>query len=223
LATSGGWLRDWGQTHPGATSVKVLGPDLASLLQYNKAIWDFHNGDFINNATHSYAAHPAGWLILARPIAIDSVNDIQPGTAGCSGPETCVQVVIGIGTPILWWGALIALIFAALLWVGGRDWRFGIPVVGALGAWLPWFAYTDRPLFFFYAITIIPFSVMALALCIGWLLGPADGPRRRVAAIGAGAFVALVAANFAYLYPVLTDEVITRTAWVARMWFRTWI
>ena len=36
-------------------------------------------------------------------------------------------------------------------------------------------------------------------------------------------FVALVAANFAYIYPILTDQVLLRSQWLARMWFRSWI
>ncbi|HET9872322.1 MAG TPA: phospholipid carrier-dependent glycosyltransferase [Propionibacteriaceae bacterium] len=236
LATSGGFNRDWGAKHPQAQSVRLFGDDLASFLHNQLAIWRFHNGDFINRATHTYDAHPAGWLIVARPIGIDAVNDIQPGSSGCSGPDTCLQVISGIGTPILWWGALVALVVAAILWIGGRDWRFGIPVVGVASAWLPWFSYTDRPLFFFYAITVIPFSVMAIALCVGRALGPptlnsgaADvgGPamrdRRMIAGIAAGTFVAVVGADFAYLYPILTDQVIPRSAWLDRMWFRTWI
>ena len=85
-------------------------------------------------------------------------------------------------------------------------------------------AYDDRPLFFFYAIVIIPFSTMAVALCIGRLLGAArPGDRRMIAGIVSGAFVALVAANFAYLYPILTDELLPYQSWLSRMWFKTWI
>jgi dolichyl-phosphate-mannose--protein O-mannosyl transferase len=79
-------------------------------------------------------------------------------------------------------------------------------------------------LFFFYAIAILPFSVMALSLCLGRLLGAATaGDRRMFGAVLAGAYVALVVANFGYLYPVLTDELLTRPQWLARMWFRSWI
>ncbi len=224
LATSGGYARDWGAKHPDALSVKVLGQPLASLLHYQKDIWNFHTGSFINHAQHSYRANPAGWPVVARPIGIDAVNSIKPGTDGCVGPDNCIRVISGIGTPALWWVAIVALIAAAILWVGGRDWRFGIPVVGVLAAWLPWFQYTERPLFFFYAIAMIPFSVMAIALCIGRLLGDArDGDRRMIGAIVAGAFVALVAANFAYLYPILTDQLLPYPAWLSRMWFRSWI
>jgi dolichyl-phosphate-mannose--protein O-mannosyl transferase len=224
LATSGGYGRDWGAKNPDAFTVRLLGDPLASLLHYQLAIWNFHTGDYINNATHAYRANPIGWLVVARPIGIDAVNDIKPGTNGCAGPENCISVISGLGTPTLWWGAVIALVAAAILWVGARDWRMGVPVVGVLSGWLPWFLYQDRPLFFFYAIVFLPFSVMALALCLGLVLGPAGSPRRRmIGGVLVGVFVALVGANFAYLYPVLTDEVVPRSVWLARMWFRTWI
>jgi dolichyl-phosphate-mannose--protein O-mannosyl transferase len=224
LATSGGYDRQWGDEHPTATSVRLLGPDLASLLKYQRDIYGFHTGTFINSAEHSYRADPAGWLVVARPIGIDAVNGITPGTDGCAGPDNCIRVIIGIGTPLLWWAAVFALVAAVLLWVGGRDWRFGIPVVGVLSAWLPWFSQDSRPLFFFYAIAIIPFSVMAVALCLGRILGPrTGGDQRMIGAIISGAFVALVAANFAYLYPILTDELLPYPAWLSRMWFRSWI
>jgi dolichyl-phosphate-mannose-protein mannosyltransferase len=224
LLTTGGYDRMWGEEHPEHVTVRLLGKPLASLLHYQYDIWNFHTGDFINNAQHTYRADPAGWLIVARPIGIDAVNDIKPGTDGCLGPDNCIRVISGVGTPALWWVAIFALVAATILWVGGRDWRFGIPVVGVLSSWLPWFAFDSRPLFFFYAIAIIPFSVMAVALCAGWILGdPLGGDRRMIAAILIGAFVALVAANFAYIYPILTDELLAYPKWLSRMWFRTWI
>jgi dolichyl-phosphate-mannose-protein mannosyltransferase len=224
LLTKGGYDRDWGDQHPHALSVRLLGKPLASLLQYHRDIYGFHTGDFIMHAQHTYRANPIGWLVLARPLGIDAVNDIQPGTSGCPGPDKCLTVISAIGTPALWWGAVFALVAATILWVGARDWRFGIPVIGVLSGWLPWFQYEARPLFFFYAIAIIPFSVMAVALCLGLLLGPAESSdRRMVGGIVAGAYVALVGANFAYLYPILTDQVLPHPKWLARMWLRSWI
>jgi dolichyl-phosphate-mannose--protein O-mannosyl transferase len=44
-----------------------------------------------------------------------------------------------------------------------------------------------------------------------------------VGAIVAGTFVALVVANFAYLYPILTDELLPYPSWLSRMWFRSWV
>ncbi|WP_182560456.1 dolichyl-phosphate-mannose--protein mannosyltransferase [Microlunatus kandeliicorticis] len=226
LTTSGGYDRDWGAQNPQATTTRLLGAPLASLLHFTKDIYAFHTGSYIDSQTHTYAANPWGWLILARPIGIDAVNGIKPGTDGCLGPDNCLRVISGIGTPALWWGAVFALIAAAILWIGGRDWRFGIPVVGVLSAWLPWFQYTARPLFFFYAIAIIPFSVAAVAMALGLLVGPARpaDPRRRLwGGVAAGVFVALVLANFAYLYPILTDQLLPYPSWLSRMWFRSWI
>ena len=124
---------------------------------------------------------------------------------------------------VLWWMAAIALVVCAVWWIGGRDWRFGVPVLGALATYLPWFNYTDRPLFFFYSITIIPFTVIGLALVMGLILGPANSPGRRRGAMIVGVAIALVALNFAYIYPVLTDQLLPYSEWLSRMWLRSWI
>jgi dolichyl-phosphate-mannose-protein mannosyltransferase len=224
LATTGGYDRDWGAKHPDAWTTRILGEGLASLIHYHRDIWGFHTGNYINNATHSYDAKPIGWLFIVRPLSMHYKGDIAVGTDGCSGPDTCVSAVLAIGTPALWWAGAIALVAAVILWVGARDWRFGIPVVGVLSVWLPWFSYDTRPVFYFYAIALVPFTVMAVALCLGRLIGDARaGDRRMLGGILAGAFVALVAANFAWLYPILSGESITYAQWRARMWFRSWI
>ncbi len=223
LTTSGGYNRDWGSRNPDHPWVKFLGDPWASLLWYHKEIYEFHVGDYINNATHPYDAHPAGWLVMARPIGIDAVNDIKPGTDGCLGPDNCIRVISGMGTPMLWWMAALALVVAAVWWIGGRDWRFGVPLIATAALYLPWFNYTDRPLFFFYAITFLPYTVTALALVLGLILGPARGPNRRPGAIIVGIAVCLVVANFAWIYPVLTDQLLPYQQWLARMWLRSWI
>ncbi|HVK43956.1 MAG TPA: phospholipid carrier-dependent glycosyltransferase [Micropruina sp.] len=223
LMTSGGYDRGWGLKYPDHPWVKAFGEGFASLLWLHKEIYQFHTGDFINKATHPYDAHPAGWLAMLRPTGFDAVNDIAPGTDGCTGPENCIRVISAMGTPVLWWMAAIALVVCVVWWIGGRDWRFGVPVLGAVATYLPWFNYTDRPLFFFYAITIIPFTVIGLAMVLGLILGPANSPGRRRGAIIVGVAVALVALNFAWIYPALTDELLPYSQWLARMWLRSWI
>lgn len=225
LFSAGGYNRDWGASNPDSLRVKFFGETLASLLEYHKAIFDFHTGDGIRTSTHPYQSKPGGWLFIARPIGIDAVNGIKPGTDGCpdSATSDCVRVISAIGTPILWWVGVFALIAAVLLWIGNRDWRFGVPIVGLASVWLTWFPNSERPIFFFYAICIIPFTVIALALCIGKLVGQPDSRWRRPAAIGCGVFVALVICNFAFFYPILTDALLTNEQWTARMWFQRWI
>ena len=100
-----------------------------------------------------------------------------------------------LGTPMIWWGGVVALLYAVAMWLGARDWRFGVAVVGTASTWLPWLAYDDRPIFLFYAIAILPFLVIALTLGIGKLvgtarttLGPTYGGRGRGRLVrGAGA------------------------------------
>jgi dolichyl-phosphate-mannose-protein mannosyltransferase len=226
LSTTGGHGRDWGLNHPDHPWVKGLGEMWASFLQYHLEIYNFHNSDYMRNeATHAYDAHPSGWLLMVRPTGIDAVNSIQPGMDGCTAAveHTCIRVISAMGTPVLWWMAFIALIVAFVWWIGGRDWRFGVPIIAAMSTYLFWFPNADRPVFFFYAICIIPFTVTLLAMVLGLILGPKNGPNRRRGAIIVGVAIALVAANFAYIYPVLTDQLLLYEQWSARMWLRSWI
>lgn len=225
LTTEGGWGRDWGANHPDHPWVKLLGKPLASLLYYHQEIYNFHTGDWIAAQTHTYEAHPVGWLVMGRVIGIDAVNDIQPGIDGCraTGGDTCLRVISGIGTPFLWWFALAAVIIGLGLWLLGRDHRFAVPLVAGLTPWIMWFPNADRPLFFFYAIMIIPFTATVLAMVLGLILGPPDGPGRHRRAWIVGSVVLIVVANFWFIYPILTDQLMTRTMWSLRMWFSSWI
>jgi dolichyl-phosphate-mannose--protein O-mannosyl transferase len=224
LTTTGGWDRDWGDKHPDDPLTRALGPMWSSFIQYQKDIYNFHTGDYIAKVTHTYAAAPAGWLFAVRPIGIDAVNGIKPGEDGCpTDVDGCLRVVSGIGTPVLWWMAAIALVVGLVWWIGGRDWRFGVPIIAAMSTYIPWFFAGTRPLFYFYAITIIPFTATVLAMVLGLILGPADGPKRFRGGVIVGALVALVVLNFAYIYPVLTDGLLTRDEYYSRMWLQSWI
>ena len=226
LATDGGWGRDYGARNPDDFWVRHLGDGLGSLMHYHKEIYDFHTGDWIAQQTHVYESHPFQWLVMGRVIGIDAVNDIRPGVDGCSADpgQTCVRIISGMGTPFLWWFALAAVIAGLAYWWFGRDWRFAVPLVAGLTVWAMWLPNADRPLFYFYAIMIIPFTATVLAMVLGKLLGPADGGRRRQrGALVVGAVVVLIVANFWFIYPILTDQLMTRQAWSWRMWFNSWI
>lgn len=225
LATDGGWGRDYGARHPDDFWVRHLGDGLGSLMHYHKEILDFHTGDWIAQQTHVYESHPFQWLVMGRVIGIDAVYDIQPGVDGCSAEpgQTCVRIISGMGTPFLWWFALAALIAGLAFWWLGRDWRFAVPLVAGLTVWAMWLPNADRPLFYFYAIMIIPFTATVLAMVLGKILGPAGGGRRRRrGALIVGAAMVAMVANFWFIYPVLTDQVITRQAYAWRLWFHSW-
>lgn len=214
-----GWDRTWAADRP-ASGLAALVPDsLRSLWHYHAEILSFHTS---LDDKHPYASDPIGWLLVSRPVVFDWTDGIGPGQ-GCPTDE-CVREIIGLGTPAIWWAGTIALIGCVVFWFAGRDWRFGVPVVGVASTWLPWFGYPDRPIFYFYVIAILPWVVMALALMIGKVLGPAGtAPTRRMwGAALVGGFLLLVLLNFAYLYPILSDELITKAEWLDRMWFKSW-
>ncbi len=225
LQTQGGYFRQWGADNPDARTVKWFGAPLASLLHYHHEIYNFHTGDYMAHQTHTYEANPAGWLVVQRTIGIDAVNDIKPGVDGCTatGSDTCLRVISGMGTPLLWWLGAIAIVAGLYFWFAKRDWRFSVPLVALLSTWLPWFKYADRPLFYFYAICIVPFTVIILAMCLAKVIGPVGSPQRRSRSLLVGAIVALIVANFAFIYPILTDQLMTRRQWLWRMWFNSWI
>jgi len=259
LLSSGGYDRQWGAQNPGMLSVRVLGKTLASLWHYHVWIWNESTVALAQlTDRHPYDANPAGWLVIARPIAIEYTGPIPPGTPGCPadamanctqtwttgtgstaktvtwiqlpgtpgcpvGGGTCMTDITGIGTPLLWWMAAIALVAGLIFWIFGRDWRFAVPVLGMASTWLTWFLFTGRSEFYFYAIMIIPFTATILAMCFGKILGPPGGPKRKRGALIVGICVVLIVLNFAFLLPILNDKVAPTWVWQLRMWFPRWV
>jgi dolichyl-phosphate-mannose-protein mannosyltransferase len=216
---------------PTATEKDASGPaevvqSLRSLWYYHQDVYAFH-AHFLNCSEHTYASKPLGWLLINRPVGVAADTGIQPGTRGCDAPagSDCLRQVLLIGTPMIWWGGILALLYAVAVWVGGRDWRFGLAVVGVGSTWLPWLMYDDRPIFMFYAVAILPFIVIALTLTLGKLIGSSGLPstRRTIGVIVAGSFVVLTLVNFAWFWPIWTNELLTKSEWLDRIWFQRWI
>ena len=203
-----------------------LWQSLRSLWNYHQDVYTFHT-QFLNDATHSYQSKPQWWLVLNRPVGMMADLDIQPGTQGCdaSPTSTCLRQVLLLGTPVLWWGAFAALVYSVYGWLARRDWRYGLVVVGVASTWLPWFRYDDRPIFSYYAVSILPFTIIGLTLLLGTVLGgPGASANRRMWGAGVvGAFVVLVVVNFAWFWPIYTGELITTPEWLERIWFKQWI
>ena len=67
--------------------------------------------------------------------------------------------------------------------------------------------------------------VLAITLVMGKLLGRTTEPsgRRTVGVIVSGSFFVLVLVNFAWFWPIWTDQLITHREWIERIWFKRWI
>ncbi len=199
--------------------------DLNILWNFHKEVYMFHTGEFIKEATHPFQSHPGGWLVLNRPLGIASTTGDNSVIANCPEGQDCVKQILAIGTPALWWGGVLALFVSLGYWLSRRDWRFGIPVVGVLTTWLPWFWNDQRPIFFYYGIAIIPFTVIAVTLTLGKVLGKRDASyqRRLIGSVAVGLCVLAVAVNFVYFYPIWTNGLLTNESWNDRMWLTKWI
>jgi len=229
LATDGGWGRQWAEHTPEVDAftgflpapLRTAANALVSLGYYHWRIWSFHSG---LDAQHDFASQPWEWVIMRVPVAFYYDGDGR----GC-GAATCSNAILSVGTPAVWWLSLLACAVMVGWWVTYRDWRAGAVLLGASAGWLPWLAFPTRTMFLFYALPMLPFLVLAIVLALGLLLGPAGGrpgfsPWSRVTGgVVYGVFMLLVIANFAYLYPVLSAELIPHEEWAERMWFPTWI
>jgi dolichyl-phosphate-mannose--protein O-mannosyl transferase len=222
---------DGSKSWPTASEPDASGPgevvqSLRSLWYYHQDVLTFHRV-FLNCATHDYASHPGGWLLVNRGVSAEVELDIQPGEQGCDAPagSDCLRQVLIIGNPVLWWGSLVALAVSLVLWVGRRDWRHGLAVVGVAASWLPWLMYAGRTVFNFYAILALPFLVLSATLVIGELLGRSSEPSRRrtLGVVIAGSFFVLVVVCFAWFWPIWTDGLLTHSEWLERMWFGRWV
>ncbi|WP_198652205.1 dolichyl-phosphate-mannose--protein mannosyltransferase [Nocardioides allogilvus] len=213
-------------SQPDAEGIGEVRQSLHSLWDYHQDVYAFH-AHFLNDSSHVYASRPIGWLLMSRPVGVDAQLDIRPGSQGCDAPtgSTCLRQVLLLGNPLIWWAGSLALVFAVVRWAGGRDWRFGVAVVGVGSTWLPWLRFDDRPIFIFYAIACLPFLVLGLALALGTIVGSSNAPtpRRTAGVVISGSFVVLTVFAFAWFWPVWTDQLITHDEWLRRIWFTRWI
>ena len=79
-------------------------------------------------------------------------------------------------------------------------------------------------MFIFYMAPVLPFFVLAVTLVLQDVLGArSPEPWRRQVGLGAVClYVAIVAATFAFFYPILTGQPLTHAEWAQRMWFPSW-
>jgi dolichyl-phosphate-mannose--protein O-mannosyl transferase len=220
-----GWfLTPYGEDRNGAAFSPNHKPTgtLTAWLQYNHWMLQFGLG---LNSGQTYKSNPLGWLVLARPISFYSAC-LPSGHCGATGSTE--QEVLAIGTPLIWWGSIAALLFCVGWWLMRRDWRSGAALLGVAAGWLPWiwfYLHDQRTEFYYYAIAFEPFLIIAVTLCLGLILGPqrASPGRRAIGAVASGTYLLAVLLNLAYLYPILAARIIPFSSWYARMWFHNWI
>nr|WP_206325437.1 MULTISPECIES: phospholipid carrier-dependent glycosyltransferase [unclassified Streptomyces] len=232
LATWSGWLAsDKGYFRNWAAEQDAVDPGFwswlpqwwRSLWHYESAVWKFHVD---LTSPHTYESNPWSWLVAGRPVSY-FYESPAPGTGGCpaSAKEKCAQEILALGTPLLWWAGCAALLYVLWRWLFRRDWRAGAILCAFAAGWLPWLRYQERTIFYFYAVILVPFLCLAVAMMIGAIIGPKGSTERRrtIGAVVAGCLVLLIVWNFIYFWPIYTATPIPLDQWRARMWLDTWI
>jgi dolichyl-phosphate-mannose-protein mannosyltransferase len=222
LITTTGYNRNYAQAH--GVNIPVISP-LYSLFNYHLQAIQFGLG---LSARHPYQSQPWDWLLMTRPVAFF----YQCYTGPVAGPSHYCpkayagaewsQEVLAIGTPAIWWGSMLALVFCLGWWLLRRDWRAGAVLLGVLAGWGPWFPLVTRTKFYYYALEFEPFLILSITLCLGLILGPAAASVRR-RSIGAGivgAYILCVLIMFWYFYSILAGQVIPYQAWLDHMWYQ---
>lgn len=195
---------------------------LRSFWFYESGILKFHAG-LTNSAGnhHPWESKPWTWPMGLRPM----LYAIDYGPDQCGGGD-CIRAQMLIGTPALWWLALPMLAWGLWRIIGRRDWRYAAVLVAYGTSFLPWFLEIDRQMYYFYAAAMAPFLVMGLALMCGDILANAGrgahSPTRVAAVVGVAIYIALVVANFAFLWPILTGAPISNHLWNLQLWLPSW-
>jgi dolichyl-phosphate-mannose-protein mannosyltransferase len=214
LLTKTGWDRTWADS-PRKSSFSFIPASLRSLWHYHAEILNFHTH---LTTKHSYSANPWSWLILGRPTSY-----FYATPKGC-GASTCSQEVIALGTPLLWWSAVFALLITFGYWISRREWQSGLILLSVAAGYLPWFLFQKRTMFSFYAIAFEPFVILTLVFCIAKYLESAHDEkiykRRRLFVC---VWLFLVILNFLYFLPIFTGITIPYHSWMNRMWLPSWI
>ncbi|MEV4454216.1 phospholipid carrier-dependent glycosyltransferase [Microbispora sp. NPDC049633] len=218
FASAGGWGRNWDRATSNGWAYFVF-DSLRSFVDYQSQVFGFHQG---LSAHHDYQSDPWGWPLLLRPTLFFYQSPRTCGAASCS------QAILGTGTPVIWYAALLALLAMVVRYTATRDWRAGAVLLAYAASWLPWFYFAladDRTMYLFYLLPAVPFMILAIVLACGLVLGPpgASNSRRSTGAALVGAFTLLALVNFWWLSPVFTAVPVPYDAWLSRMLLRSWI
>ena len=127
-----------------------------------------------------------------------------------------VANVYANGNPILSIAFVPATLAVAVAWWRRREPALWVLLVGFFGQWLPW-ALVPRISFAYHFLPATPFGCVAVAVALAALYR--RGVLGRVSSV---AYVAAVAASFAFFYPIYSAVPLTKEAFDLRIWLPSW-
>ena len=220
VASYGAWFANYEHTRPGNETCEGreqcdVAPDamVRGWADEQVEIFRFHRD---LEVTHSYRASALNWPLTRRPVVYYYESCTDDGDEPCAVDRGTVEEIIGLGNPAIWWMALP--LYPLLLWAAivRRERVAATIAVLLLAQYLPWMVQA-RPLFFFYALPIVPLIVLVLAWAAGHALR--HGTWRWAPAVGG----VLALAAFVYWSPIYYGFQISEHAWRMRMLMDSWI
>ncbi len=178
-----------------------------NLYEEQRRAFDYH---WQLEARHPYESPPWSWILLKRPVAYYVAPD---------SPEGFIGSITALGSPLVWWSFLPALVFTVWAWMRRRDFLRpeGLILAGVAFTYLPWLLLSsDRnAVFIFYLLPVVPFMCLTLAYCFVSL------GRSTEARLAAAVFMAGALGLFVFYYPLLVGTVLPYESWERRLLFNS--
>ncbi len=160
VASWSGWLVTSGGYDRGSSP-----NPLVALWSYHRAVFGFHQGV---TSEHTYASPALEWIPMLNPTLMYRTTD----------PAGGVGLMAALPNPVLWWAGILAVAFLIVRLgiaivrrtrVSGAE---AIVVAGILATYAPWLLLPNRTMFTFYAITMLPFVILAVLLAAQRIRAP---------------------------------------------------
>lgn len=173
----------------------------------------------LEGVEHPYASKWYSW-----PLEMRGVYYWQ-GQAGPNGIQGNIYL---LGNPIVWWGSLLGVIVALLVWLarprllGDKRNVVAFLLAGYAVNFIP-FAFIDRPMFLYHYLIALVFAILLTCVMLAQLFG---WQRQKFGAKAAQqtywAIAAVVVLSFLFFIPLSYGWPLSPSDLDMRMWLPTW-
>lgn len=179
-------------------------PDYDYVVSLQPQIWHFHT-TFTTH--HPYYSQWYTWCFTYRPVWYH-YKDV----------EGMVHGILALGNPILWWISMPGVIAAAWMAVRERSWMAAYACVSWGALYIPWILSPRVLNYSHYYLEPLPYACLALAWMAAVLCR-----RDKSFWVETTATLLVVAASFAFFYPIYSCTPVPKKTYDLRIWSRTWI
>lgn len=186
--------------------------DITNIVEYTKNVIDYninmfkYHSDLV--ATHPFQTLWYEWPFMVKPIWYawnESYSNI-----GAVSSISC------FGSPMVWWGGLIAMITTLIFAIKNKDKTAWFIVIGYLSVYLPWI-YITRITFIYHYYPAVIFLVLSLSyvgnkIYKSWKYG------KHVILL----YTMVSFLLFVYFYPILSGSWTTKEYLKKLQWLPTW-